>query len=97
MKTTFSSTAKSRVVISYDVEDCSSDTGTKRVTREFSRPASGGYVVEWLRGGETTQVCDKLCHRGSTLHCGENTPLENIIRREYQAMRREEKRETYGN
>lgn len=92
MKTTITAKSESRVVISYDDEDYSSETGTKRVTREFSRPNRGGYVIEWIGNGETTQVCDNLCHRGSTLHCNENTPLVNIIRREYKSMRREEKR-----
>ncbi len=93
MKTTITAKSESHVIISYDDEDHSTESGTKRVTREFTRPArGGGYVIERLRNSETTQVCDKLCHRGSTLYCGENTPLVNIIRREYQAMRREEKR-----
>ena len=92
MKTTITAKSESHVIISYDVEDYSTESGTKRVTRKFTRPARGGYVIEWLRNSETTQVCDKLSHRGSTLYCGENTPLVNIIRCEYQAMRREEKR-----
>lgn len=93
MKTTITAKSESHVIISYDVEDHSTESGTKRVTREFSRPARGGYVIEWLRNSETTQICDKLCHRGWALYCCENTPLVNIIRNEYQAMRRAEKRE----
>ena len=92
MKATIESLGETRVFISYDVEDYSTESGTKRITREFSRPTFGGYVIEWLRNSETTQVCDKLCHRGPTLYCGENTPLVNVIRREYRKMRREEKR-----
>ena len=92
MRTTITAKSVCRVSISYDDEDYLTESGTRRVTREFSRPARGGYVIEWFRCCETIQVCNKLCHRGPTLYCGENTPLVNIIRREYQAMRREEKR-----
>lgn len=79
-----------RVTISYDSGDRYSDG--ERVTRLFSCPPDGGYVIEW-RNGDWKQVCDRLSGRGSTLSCRSRGALPDLIRREYKAMRCEEKRE----
>ena len=68
----------------------------ERVTRLFSCPPDGGYVIEW-RNGEWKQVCDRLAGMGSTLSCRNRDSLPDLIRREYKAMRREEKREASKN
>lgn len=65
----------------------------ERVERRFSSPGRvrPGYVIEHLSGGRTSQVCDCLARTGPTLEClSENLP--HVIRREYQAMRRELRR-----
>ena len=80
-----------RVTLSYDEEDiCSGET--VRVERVFTCPQDGGYVREY-RDGDWKQVCDRLGSMGSTLSCSSRENLLALIRREYQAMRRAEKRE----
>lgn len=64
----------------------------ERVIRWFTCPPDGGYVREW-RHGEWQQVCDRLSGMGSTLSCRSREALPDLIRREYRAMRREERRE----
>jgi len=56
--------------------------------RKFTCPPDGGYVVELLPSGDTTQVCDLLAHRGPTLLCPSRDALQEMIRREYRKMRR---------
>lgn len=85
-KISYSEIQKSIVIAEYD--DCI--TGERR-RREFMVPANGGYVREWVRG-DWKQVCDGLSDRGDTLRLGECGDLLALIRREYRAMRRAEKR-----
>ena len=77
------------VTLEYDDTDYLDDT--TRVSRVFICPLEGGYVRE-LIGGEWKQVCDKLARMGSTLSCSSRERLAALIRREYGAMRRAEKR-----
>lgn len=79
-----------RVTLSYDFEDCN---GVTRVERTFSCPPEGGYVIEKYPSGDWKQVCDRLSNMGSTCSCSSRDKLPDMIRREYQAMRRAEKRE----
>lgn len=81
-----SSTQKSIVVVEYD----DVVTGSRR-RREFMAPPGGGYVREWS-GGSWKQVCYGLSGRGATLRLGSDEDLLAIIRREYRAMRRAEKK-----
>jgi hypothetical protein len=90
MKAKFEIDQIGRVTLSYDSEDW--DGETIRVTREFTCPPDGGYVRE-RRDGDWKQVCDKLAAMGSTLMCSSREKLAELIRREYRAMRRAEKRE----
>ena len=90
MKARFTTDQNGRVVLAYDVEDY--DGSVRRVVRIFTCPLSGGYVMEH-RNGEWKQVCDRLAHTGSTLTCSSREHLLDLIRREYRAMRRAEKRE----
>jgi len=76
------------VTLAYDVEDYD---GVTRVERTFVCPADGGYVREY-RDGDWKQVCDRLDHMGSTLYCSSRDNLPAMIRREYQAKRRADKR-----
>lgn len=86
------------VALEYDSLDW--DMETTRVRREFMVPSSGGYIREWdaIRK-EWVQVCDNLSNRGNTLHThnGSMANLLAIIRRERQAARRMEKRESVAN
>lgn len=84
MKTTIKAIANNRVEIKYEC-GISGDV----ITEEFSAPIAGGYV----RFASGNQVCDKLMTRGSTLMWSGKEPLVNLIRHEYQALRRAEKRE----
>jgi hypothetical protein len=78
------------VTLSYDLyTDYLEDT--VRVTRVFVCPPDGGYVREQING-EWKQVCDRLACMGSTLSCSSRERLAELIRREYRAMRRAEKR-----
>jgi hypothetical protein len=71
-----------RVIIEYR------DWTDLRRTRRFTCPSDGGYVVELLPSGDTTQVCDLLAHRGPTLISASRDALPDLIRREYRKMRR---------
>ena len=69
------------------------DVEGERIERMFMVPGteSGvGYVHEWVRG-EWTQVCKRLYCSGSTLRSTKED-LPELIRREYRAMRRDEKK-----
>jgi hypothetical protein len=91
MKTTIKLN-NSLVELSYDSEDYEGEP--TRVTRQFSVPASGGYVREWLpTRKEWVQVCDRLSTRGNTLHThnGDPAALLALIRSEWQAKRRHDK------
>jgi hypothetical protein len=55
---------------------------------EVFAPRSGGYV----RFDDGAQVCERLECRGPTLIWGGSAPLIDLIRREYRAMRRAEKK-----
>ena len=82
MKTTITSTGFHRVAIKF-VDAFTGDI----VETEYSAPVNGGYV----RNANNTQVCKNLSTRGDTLQWGGVTPLIDLIRREYNAMRRSEK------
>ena len=73
-------------------EDDDNFGGAKRVNRIFRCPLDGGYVLEH-RDNDWKQVCDKLYGMGSTLMSPSRADLANVIRREYQAMRRAEQRQ----
>lgn len=90
MKAKFSTDQIGRVTLSYDCEDW--DGETIRITREFTCPPDGGYVREY-RNGDWKQVCDRLSHMGNTLSVSSRANLLDLIRREYRAMRRDEKSE----
>jgi len=87
MRTTITTDAAGYVTLSYD------DEYEGRVTREFSVPPNGGYIREHLGNGRTTQPCEKLATRGNTLMASSRTALADVIRREYRAMRRAEKKD----
>ena len=82
------------VTVEFDTESPDFDNyETIRKTRTFSCPRTGGYVVEHLGNGNTTQVCERLSSRGSTLHCSNSDNLPALIRREYRAMMRANKQD----
>lgn len=87
MKTKFSKDSYGRVTVEYDC----AFTGD-RVSRTFTCAQEGGYVWELLKGGDRQQVCDRLGSRGSTLAAASIETLPALIRGEYRAMRRAEKR-----
>lgn len=89
MKSKFSTDIAGRVTVEYD-ENWSGET--VRVFRTFTCPQDGGYVRERMSNGNWEQVCDGLAGRGSTLTCSGRDKLLDLIRAEYRAMRREEKR-----
>lgn len=89
MKAKFTTDEVGGVTLSYDVEDYD---GACRIERTFTCPFDGGYVREY-RSGDWKQVCEHLHHLGRTLTCSSRDDLLTLIRREYQAMRRAEKRE----
>ena len=82
MKTVFKKIDSSTVSISYD----DYMTG-ERVTREFWIPISGGYIRESER-----QVCNGLSDRGYTLMANDQDDLLGAVRREYAAMRANDRR-----
>jgi hypothetical protein len=91
MKAKFSADIAGRVTLEYDDEH--HWTGeTVRVSRTFTCPENGGYVRERTPSGNWEQVCDGLSGRGSTLTCSGRDKLLGLIRAEYCAMRRAEKR-----
>ena len=88
MRAKFTTNKFGYVTLSYDIEDYD---GVRRVERIFICPADGGYVREHRHGG-WKQVCDHLSYMGSTLFCPRRDDLPAMIHREYQTMRRAEKR-----
>ncbi len=78
------------VIVEYDFEDYN---GPIRIERTFSCPPDGGYVLERYPNGQWKQVCERLAGMGNTLSCSSRDELLPLIRREYRAMRRIEKRE----
>lgn len=61
------------------------------VTRTFYVRGEFGYVREIMSGGrQDIQVCERLAGMGNTLLCSKKN-LGQVIRREYRAMRRQEK------
>ena len=94
MKTKITTDQAGNVTISYDNGAWYSDG--ERIERTFSCHPDGGYVIEW-RNNDWQQVCDRLAGMGSTLICRNRDFLPDLIRREYKAMRREEKREASKN
>uniref|UniRef100_A0A6H1ZUZ8 Uncharacterized protein n=2 Tax=viral metagenome TaxID=1070528 RepID=A0A6H1ZUZ8_9ZZZZ len=87
MKTRITSDDHGRVRLQY--EDCLGQDHDKT----FSCPHDGGYVIELLDNGGTTQPCDGLSHTGNTLIAKNRETLIDLIRREYRQMRRIEARE----
>jgi len=91
MKAKFSTDIAGRVTLEYDDEH--HWTGeTVRVRREFICPYEGGYVREKMSNGNWEQVCERLAGKGGTLSCASRDRLTDLIRAEYKAMRRAEKR-----
>lgn len=86
MKMTLKTDEIGHVTLSYDDADLG-----KRVTRTFRCPLEGGYVREY-RDNDWKQICDKLHGMGETLTAPSRADLARVIRREYQAMRRDDKR-----
>lgn len=89
MKTKITLTKNGTVLLSYD--DAILD---ERREREFMAPLGGGYVREWIRG-DWQQVCEGLSGTGNTLYCHDHNHLIAMIRHEYKAMRRFEKKWQY--
>lgn len=87
-------------IVSLEYDWCDWDMNTVRIRREFMVPAGGGYVREWdASRKEWRQVCENLSTRGNTLHThnGSMDHLIAIIRSEWQAARRMDKRESVAN
>lgn len=61
------------------------------ITRDFTCPYDGGYIREYV-GSDLKQVCAHLSNMGQTLTADSRADLVNVIRAEYRAMRRAEKR-----
>jgi hypothetical protein len=75
---------------------CNDDLTGERIERRFWAPPSGGYVREVTAQRPGTlgqQVCGGLSHRGNTLSVNSPDQLMALIRREWQAARRDEARE----
>lgn len=85
MKTIIQATAENRVYLKYEC-------GITGDIHEMNIYASvnGGYVKY---GDDGKQLCDKLASTGNTLMWSGKKPLIDLIRREYYAMRRVERRE----
>lgn len=64
-------------------------------TTDYWAPANGGYVYDesGQPGTLGKQVCDKLYGMGNTLHWRGTYPLIDLIRQEYQAAYRQERRD----
>lgn len=88
MKTTIKTDAQGYVTISYD----DADSG-ERITTTYFCPLNGGYVRIRDAAQRYPQVCERLSGSGSTLMCSSREKLAEVVRREYRAMRRAEKRE----
>jgi len=83
MKTKIRAINESQVLIEFD----DLITG-ERYHYEIWVPAAGGYV----RFNGDKQLCERLSCSGSTLYWRAKAPLVDMIRREYRAMRRKEKK-----
>lgn len=84
MKTAIKSISNSRVEIKFE------DLITGDIYEyDIWAPADGGYV----RYNGDKQLCERLSCRGNTLYWSGKAPLVDLIRREYKAMRRADKRE----
>lgn len=90
MKAKFTINEYHQVVLEYDEEYYS--LHASRVMRTFTLPIGSDYVVEIFKSGDRSQVCERLYHSGHTLTCNDHQNLIDVIRREYRAMRRAEKR-----
>lgn len=91
MRTRFTKDDAGRVTIAYD-DELHWTGEAVRVERTFTCPHEGGYVREYRKEGAWEQVCDKLESTGNTLSCSSRDKLMDLIRAEYRAMRRAEKR-----
>jgi hypothetical protein len=60
----------------------------EKIERTFTCPTEGGYVLELLSNGATSQPCDRLARTGNTLLCASRDDLPALIRSEYRKMRR---------
>lgn len=87
MRATIRTDAQGNVTISYD----DADSG-ERITTTYFVPMNGGYVRVRDDRQQYPQVCERLSGGGSTLMCSSRGKLAEVIRREYRAMRRAEKR-----
>jgi hypothetical protein len=85
MKTIIKALADNRVYIKFD-----SYCGIT-CEYEFYATANGGYV---RYGQDGKQICERLSTKGPTLSWSGKSPLVGLIRREYQNMRRAERRES---
>lgn len=61
------------------------------IDREYTAPASGGYVYEIDDRGQLHQVCERLAPTGNTLYCT-RAQLPALIRQEWATLRREARR-----
>jgi hypothetical protein len=86
MKASLTTDSIGRVTLSYD------DFEGTRVSREFSCPPDGGYVIERRGNGEWKQVCERLDSMGVTLMASSRDELPDVIRKAYKAMRNDQKR-----
>jgi hypothetical protein len=85
MRASIKSDDAGRVTLSHDTEDW---CGTNNcITRYFSCPPNGGYVIELFSDGSSKQVCKVLTSSGVTLMCSDRKNLLNLIRREYKAYK----------
>lgn len=93
MRAQFTTDGDGNVLLAYD--DVGYNGTTQRVIRWFTCPAPGGRVMERLFGEWGWQYpCVKLLSHGAPLICDSRRGyLLACIRREYQALRRAEKRE----
>lgn len=91
MKAKFATDPAGHVSLEYDATDY--DGVTRRITRVFLAPRGGGYVREYLEHGKSPQVCERLSSTGSTLSVTSREKLLDLIRKEYRAMCRSEKKQ----
>ncbi|WP_297501013.1 hypothetical protein [Ferrovum sp.] len=91
MKAKFTTDPAGHVSLEYD--DTDYDGVTRRITRVFLAPLSGGYVREYLEHGKSSQVCERLSSTGITLSVTSREKLLDLIRKEYRAMCRSEKKQ----
>lgn len=89
MKTTIKAVSDQQVQIAFTDQLTGQD-----VSLDLSAYGGGGYV----RDAKGQQICRSLAYSGSTLSWDGKQPLVDLIRREYRAMRRQERKflETIG-